>query len=119
MKFEQALEMMRLGKLVRRPSWHGGLFLRQQEELFIYQDEKTPERIERSFSVYNILAEDWEVVELPKSLEEVLPAFREGKKIRRRSWDADSWISPLAAIGAYVAITINDMKANDWEILDD
>ena len=58
--------------------------------------------------------------------EEVLPAFREGKKIRRKFWSNEAYIRKgkifvfervIDEYNDVYVLTINDLWADDWEIV--
>ena len=64
--------------------------------------------------VDDLFAEDWTIFR-GKSLKEVLDDLDAGKSIRRKSW------YPEYLMGKYskdVTLTIQDIKARDWEVID-
>ena len=69
---------------------------------------------ETKLNVDDLFAEDWTIFR-GKSLKEVLDDFDAGKSIRRKSW------YPEYLMGKYsrdVTLTIQDVKALDWEVID-
>jgi hypothetical protein len=50
---------------------------------------------------------------LGMKFEEVLPAFREGKKIRRDAWDEKDYV----VINGGFELSDRSIMANDWEIV--
>lgn len=55
-------------------------------------------------------------------LDDVLPALREGKRIRRATWMAGEGLSLVKTFrggyvnrGPYTPFVLNDILANDWE----
>ena len=75
MKFETVLPYLREGKKIRRECWADGCSINKHDATI------TMGR--------GLLAEDWEIVLQPagKKLEEVLPAYRDGKLIRATAID--------------------------------
>lgn len=63
---------------------------------------------------------NWELLEEPgKSFPEVLEGFKEGKKIRRKSWPDHSWISKHEIRNNYIKNSLfNDFLEKDWEIIE-
>ena len=61
------------------------------------------------------------------TFEQVLPALRQGKKIRRKSFHPDNYlVNQFGELQDYstekcrfTAIGLNDMFADDWEIVDE
>lgn len=51
--------------------------------------------------------------------EEVLPAFREGKKIRRGGWPELTVFTKVRSMGDVGALDSCDIYANDWEVVEE
>ena len=86
MKFETVLPYLREGKKIRRGEWTPG-FSVGTKGCIVDSRGKTGSLI---LTEKDCLAEDWEIVNdaLPKKmLEEVLPAYRDGKLIRATAID--------------------------------
>ncbi len=49
--------------------------------------------------------------------EEVLPAFREGKSIRRRCWDLGNHMWYVTKSSVFYKPTLDDVLATDWEVV--
>ena len=53
-------------------------------------------------------------------LEDVLPAYRAGKKIRRASWGNErSFYTTSNSDGEIIGIEYDDVEATDWLVIDD
>lgn len=97
MKFEEALIELRKGKRIQRKCYP-----------YHYLDKNCD-------TLCDILAEDWEVMKEPgKTFPEVFEAFKEGKKIRRKSWDKTAYCfrDPVDAL------THENILSTDWEIIE-
>lgn len=51
-------------------------------------------------------------------LEQVLPAYRAGKAIRREEWGPETRYA-IGDRGAQIRLTRHDVNADDWVVLDD
>jgi hypothetical protein len=102
MKFEEALSELRKGKKIRHAAWDPSFYLSISEDCLNYFP-CTPHLI----SAY------WEVFEEPgKTFPEVFEAFKEGKKVKRKSWDRILCIENLNL----TLVDCHDLLATDWMI---
>ena len=109
MKFEEALAAFRNGKSIARGTYedgmHGGINKNSDCELHLI----------------DILAEDWFIWEKPgKSFPEVFYAFKEGKWIRRKSWETDHYLPFKKINNQTIGISFfpEELLKNDWEVIE-
>lgn len=103
MKFEEALVELRKGKKIRNKLWGSSFFISLEK------------RFNTNFD-YNFIHEDWEAIEKPgKTFDQVFEEFKEGKKIRRISWDEDHYMKlhDLESCDCNIV----DIIENDWEVI--
>ncbi len=100
MKIKDVLDDFYNGKKIKRKSSRHSYNL-------IYLDKNS-----------DMLAEDWEVIEEPdKTFQEVFEAFKNGKYIRRKSWeDYELFHREYLECGVNLIIA-EDLLASDWVIL--
>jgi hypothetical protein len=110
MKFEEALIELRKGKRIKR-------------ECFPFSIGKD-EPIGTYLFLIDILndLDDWEVLKEPgKTFPEVFEAFKEGKKIRRKSYKIDTHHISLKDTDSETNMTYIkklELLETDWEIID-
>ena len=102
MLFEDALKELRNGKSIRRSIW-----------MKVYKYSLLSDDDGFLMSKYDLLQEDWEVVEEPgKTFPEVFEAFKEGKKIKRKAWNR------YLQNNMFDTFHMSDLLANDWIIVE-
>lgn len=104
MKFEEAIRELRNGNTIRRKSWP---VLGCIQPLLLTSSKVT-------FDYECLHADDWEVLEEHgKTFPEVFQAFKEGKKIKRKSWISISFIE-----NDVMSIYGEDLLATDWMLVE-
>lgn len=98
MKFEEALIELKKGKRITIRS-------------FVYD----PGWKEYTFNFNDIMSFEWEIYNPGKSFNEVFEEFKQGKKIRRKSWDIFNHISLNTNTKV---IYRDDLIASDWEVIE-
>jgi hypothetical protein len=63
MTFETALAYLKQGKKIRRPSWPEGFYLVRMRNTVVVYDPLIDHLCAPEIDGYELLAEDWEVVE--------------------------------------------------------
>lgn len=126
MNFKEAIDAMRCGAKVKRRHWDKYW----RVDVGVVLEGATPAILRNA----HLFSDDWEVVEdtpKPQSLEDVLPAMREGKRIRRRSWarsEAYFQCSNDGKLAVYndspgsgedACFEQDDLVATDWVVLPD
>ena len=125
MNFIEAIDKLQKGSKVYREQWleqnNCPYFIYYYvDECDGYLDEKENEY---SFCNDDYLANDWKVIgDKLYTFEEALKAFREGKSIRKASFNKINLYGKLVPIKheyiqRYSLISIEDMLSDDWEIL--
>jgi hypothetical protein len=118
MKFEEALVELRKGKKIREIREYGREFIISLDSGNIsilsevrYLDDPYKKLCAR------IVECDWEVIEESgKTFPELFEEFKEGKKIRRKSWFSSHYIK-LHDTNS-VDANIVDLIENDWEVIE-
>ena len=114
MKFEEALVELRKGKEISSR----GISLKVINDLIGFSDYPygtTPISI-----ITTIFHSQWEVLEKPgKSFDQVLEAFKEGKKIRRKEWNVGSFMVKSGySVGWSYGMHPSDLIKTDWEVIE-
>jgi hypothetical protein len=126
MKFADVAEKLREGKKITRSVWSGQIF-------FAYKDgdiKAWQPGIEYFMYDENImLTDDWAVCEYPAvilNFYEIMPALKDGKNLKRKSWDDDTYIY-LDTTSERLILHTNrifnfiptfaDFNANDWIVV--
>lgn len=110
MRFEEALAELRKGKKIQMSSRDWIIFSLEDEHGYC-------------LGVNDFVNEDWQTLEEPgKTFPEVFEAFKEGKKIKRKSWTNERYFLHKeceeyceCVMGK---IDRDDLMEKDWEILD-
>jgi hypothetical protein len=102
MKFELALTELRKGKTIKLSSSD-------------YTILNLEENLGYVLHASQLVGDDWEIIEEPgKTFPEVFEAFKEGKKIRRKSWEKGL----SNAKDRTLHIWVEDILSTDWEIVE-
>lgn len=106
MQFEEALAELRKGKIIYLRHVHKKVELNPDGNFMA------------NFSLDDIFYGEWDIKEEPgKTFPEVFEAFKEGKKIKRKAWIHYAFIRKIN--DAVDSLTIADLLATDWIILED
>lgn len=125
MNFIEAINLIHFTNVkgVTRLSWERGKYLFQEKGrswLSITLDEPKYMRLPYSATSRDILANDWELYEEPKSklhtFEEAIAALKAGKSIKRKLWTTKV-IERDFCDDYSIEFTIDDIEANDWILI--
>lgn len=119
MNFIEAIKEIRNSKLVSRKSWFDNIALSissKSDEIVAY-NISTATEIEYKFTENDIQADDWVIKNYKRSLTffEAFKEIKNGKKVRRKSWFDGSYINGDTQLNC---LKIDDLLANDWEIVE-
>lgn len=119
MNIIEALKEVRKGKLVSRKNWFDNIALSissKSEEIVAYNITATSES-EYKFTENDIQADDWVIKQYRRSLTfvEAFKEIKNGKKVRKKSWFDSSYINGDTPLNC---LKIDDLLANDWEVIE-
>lgn len=114
MKFEEALLELRKGKKIECVDFQRyQIHLSELNEISI----TFPPGLSGFSAVEFIIKGEWKVVEeRGKTFDQVFESFKEGKKIRRKSWDKYHYMKLHSIESCYCDIV--DLIENDWEVIE-